>query len=171
MSYLLLGCRALLAGVFLWSLAGKLRGRAAFRGYLDAARTLLGLPERRSRPLAACAVLAEAAAVVLLVVLPPLGFVVAGGLLACFTAALVRALRRDHGASCPCFGASSAPVGRHHVARNAVLGATAALGLALSVAGTGGYRPGGVAVTAFAVLVCVLVTARLDDLAALFRRP
>jgi hypothetical protein len=102
----------------------------------------------------------------------PVGFVLAAGLLACFTAALVRTLRRGSTASCHCFGPSTTPVGVHHVARNLVMIAVAAAGLIADLSlGTQPYRPAGIAVTGLAVVVCVLVTARLDDLVAVFRSP
>jgi hypothetical protein len=186
-SYLELGCRGVLAGVFLVSLAGKLRGPAAYRGFVTATGELLGVGARRARSMAVLAVVAEGAVLGLLVVglgtelaapgtgwagravVGWLGFGGAGGLLVGFSGALVRALRRGTGGACHCFGASTTPVGRHHVVRNAVLLLVAVVGLAAGPGGGGSYQVAGVAVTGLAVAACVAVTARLDDLVALFR--
>ncbi|MEU4834045.1 MauE/DoxX family redox-associated membrane protein [Streptosporangium sp. NPDC023615] len=180
MSYVILGCRLLLLGIFLASLAGKVRSRQAFREFVAATATLLAVPSAPARRFALLAMAAEAAIVVLLAVPPtvpavapptlPAGFALAAVTLAGFGYALARALRQGRTAPCRCFGASSAPVGRRHVIRNLVLIAAAATA---AVAALGGapqaVETPGVVITALAALVCVVLVTRLDDIAELFR--
>ncbi len=162
--YLELGCRGLLAGVFLVSLAGKLRGRAAYAAFVAATASLLATDGRQARVLAPLTIAAEIATVGALAV-GTAGLLVAAALLGCFTVALVLALRRGTTAPCRCFGASTTPIGVHHVVRNLVLAGLAVVG---SIAGYDGapLDPAALVVTALAALVCVLVTVRLDDLVA-----
>lgn len=172
MSYLVLGCRGVLAWIFLVSLFGKVRGPAAYGVFVRATGRLLSVSGRAGRVLAALTVAAECLVVVALVAPAAVGFAAAIALLCVFSGALVRALRRGEDTGCHCFGASTTPVGLHHVVRNLVLVAVAAAGLIVEVwAHPGGYRLAGVAVTAPAVVACVLLVTRLDDLVALFRVP
>jgi hypothetical protein len=91
------------------------------------------------------------------------------GLLAVLTAAVVRSLRRGQRSPCRCFGASNTPLGTRHVARNAVLAAFGVLGIAAGTVGDASSLDLGPAcVVAFAALIGVALTARLDDLISLF---
>ena len=162
--YLELGCRGVLAGVLLVSLAGKLRGRAAYAAFVAATKSLLATGDRQAGVLAPLTIAAEIGTVVALAI-GPAGLVAAAALLGCFTGALVLALRRGSVAPCRCFGASTTPIGLHHVVRNVVLIGLAAAGLIAGAApGDPPVEPAALAITALAVGVCVLVTARLDDL-------
>jgi uncharacterized membrane protein YphA (DoxX/SURF4 family) len=162
--YLELGCRGLLAGVFLISLAGKLRGRAAYAAFVAATASLLATGGRQARVLAPLTIVAELGTVVALAI-GPFGLVAGAALLGCFTVALVLALRRGSAAPCRCFGASTTPIGLHHVVRNVVLAGLAVAGaIAGSVADDQPIDPAALAVTALAVAIAVLVTVRLDDL-------
>lgn len=165
--YLALGCRWLLAGVFLVSLFGKLRGPAAYTAFVAATASLLATGTRQARVLAPLTIAAEAATIVALG-FGRAGLVAAAALLGCFTIELMRAVRRGSAVPCRCFGASTTPVGVHHVVRNVVL-----IGLAVAAAGFAGddapLDPGALVVTALAAAVGVLVTARLDDLVAVSR--
>ena len=169
--YLTLGCRLIIAGIFLVSLGSKVRGRAQYREFVAATTALTGARAPYARCLAGLTVAAEGA-VALLTALPQTalaGLLLAVGVLSVFTYALVRVLRRDRVVTCRCFGSSTTPVGVPQVVRNVVLILTAVTGL---VAGSGGISHvdvGGVAVTAFAAVICVLLLARLDDLVELFR--
>lgn len=169
--YLELGCRGLLAGVFLVSLAGKLRGRSEYSAFVTATASLLATGHRRARVLAPLTIAAEIAIVGALAV-GPAGLLAAAALLGCFTVALVLALRRGTTAPCRCFGASTTPVAVHHVVRNLVLAGLAIAGSVAGYAGAGAsldpapLDPAALVVTALAALVCVLVTVRLDDLVA-----
>ncbi|WP_034260893.1 MauE/DoxX family redox-associated membrane protein [Actinospica robiniae] len=171
MTYTTLGLSISISGVFLLSAAGKLRGRAAFEEFAVSVGVLGGLPARWVRS-AALALAAAEPAVALLVLVPataPVGLGAAAILLAAFTIALVRALRRRIRTPCHCFGADAAPVGRRHVGRNAVLLGAVALDLAL-LPGRSGARlePAGIALCLLAAAAAVAGVALLDDIAALF---
>jgi hypothetical protein len=173
-NYLVLGCRGLLAGIFLVSLFGKLRGRAAYGEFVTATGTLLLVSHRAERVLATLALTAECLVALMLVVPVPVAvsFAAAIALLCSFTGALVRALRRGEDTSCHCFGASTTPIGAHHVARNLVLIAIAAAGLTVELlTHPSRYQLAGIAITVLTVLPCLLLVTRLDDLVELFRTP
>ncbi|TWD82829.1 methylamine utilization protein MauE [Kribbella amoyensis] len=172
MEYLQFGCQVLVGGVFAVSAGSKVYSRAAFADFAAATTRLTGAGTGRARQLAAGTVAAEIAVVVALIVpvLVPWGFAGGIGLLAVFSAAIVRSLRRGQRAPCRCFGASSSPLGTQHVARNAVLAAIGALGIAASLSEvTSSLDIGLACVVAFAALLGVVLTARLDDLIGLFR--
>ncbi|GAA2063990.1 hypothetical protein GCM10009801_08290 [Streptomyces albiaxialis] len=170
MDYALLTCRLLLGGIFVVSAASKLRGRVAFREFESAARGM-GAPARFLRPVAVAVVAVECLIPPLLLVPPgglP-GLLLSGALLLVLTAALAGALRRGTRTSCACFGSSTAPVGRRHVARNAALLAVVAAGVPMSLSGAPELpaHPGGIATAAFAALVGGLLVVSLDALTAL----
>jgi len=172
MAYVEFGCQVLLGGVFAVSAGSKLYSRTAFAGFTAATARLTGTRAPRPRQLAV-AVVAGEIAVVLALIVPALvlwGFAACVGLLAVFTAAIVRSLRRGQRAPCRCFGASDSPLGRRHVARNAVLAACGVLGIAAGMSGGASSLDVGLAcVVAFAALIGVALTVRLDDLTGLFR--
>jgi hypothetical protein len=169
MDVLELGCRAALIVVFGLAIAGKIRGRASWHAFVQTLEAF-GAPSSWPRaPAAAVIVGLEAAATALLAAAPALGYCIALGLLASFTAALGMALRRGQRAPCRCFGASERPIGPAHLARNATL-------LAVAVAGIGARSmtsPGvaGLQETIAAVLVggiAGFLITRWDDLLFLF---
>ncbi|GLH98471.1 MauE/DoxX family redox-associated membrane protein [Phytohabitans aurantiacus] len=173
MSYVLIGLRSLIALVFVFSIAGKLRGRRAFDEFLAATVRLSPrpLPAALARWLAAGVVAIELA-VVLLLTMPattPIGFAVAAALLLGFTGTIVLALRRGERAPCRCFGSTTQPLGYPQVARNLVLLAAAALGLA------GGQLPAaspdlaGALVAVGAGALAATVVTMADDITSLFR--
>jgi methylamine utilization protein MauE len=84
------------------------------------------------------------------------GFGVAVVLMAGFTFAIVRAVRRGVQAPCRCFGASATPVGTRQVVRNGVVLATAAADLA------------GAAVALVAGVVAGALVVTFDELVDLF---
>lgn len=171
MAYLILGCRLVVAGIFLVSLISKIRNRAQYREFVVATAALTGTRAPVTGRLAGLTVAAEGA-VVLLTALPvtaTAGLLLAVAVLGAFTYALVRVVRRNRVVTCRCFGSSAAPVGWPQVLRNVVLILVAVTGL---VAGLDGWSPvdvGGAAVTAFGAVACVLLLARLDELIELFR--
>ncbi|NUR60410.1 MAG: hypothetical protein HOV87_17380 [Catenulispora sp.] len=119
MTYVLLACHAVLVGVFVLSVRGKLRTSETLAADVAAFRIV---PERLSWAAASATVAAELTAAVLLAV-PGAGrggFLLSAALLLVFTAVIVQALIRRLNVPCPCFGASTAPVGKRHVLRNAV---------------------------------------------------
>lgn len=182
MEYAALTCRLLLVGVFLVSVAGKLRTRRSFAGFTEATARLGRLPARFAAPAAVAVVAAEAGTAVLLA-LPVLprdagigpavgvaGFAAAGALLLVFTVALTAALLRGAATPCRCFGSAAEPIAWRHVARNFVLTACAAAG-AFSAA-YGGAEPISPAAAALCLLgaaVAVGAVTLLDDLAHLVR--
>jgi hypothetical protein len=113
----------------------------------------------------------ECAAVVLLTLGPggAPGFVLTLLLLAAFTVGIVRTLRTGTKASCACFGASTAPIGRRHVIRNGVLLVLAGFGLAVALAGTPApTQAAGVLIAAFGALVGALLVIFTDEWGTLF---
>lgn len=167
MDYVALGCRSLVALVFLVSAVSKVRGGSAYADFLAATRRLAPpwLPVRVS----GAAVVAAELAIVLLVAVPGTvraGFALAVCLLAAFTSAILAALRRAVRAPCACFGASRRPLGYGHVARNLVLMAGSALGLVAYEPVTGDAGAALAAVAAGAV--AAIAVALADDLIDLF---
>jgi hypothetical protein len=162
-----------LLGVFATSLLGKGRSRSAFRGAVGAARHLTG----RARPAPLVAVVLVGEAVVVLGAaaglatgdraMTTIAALVAGALLAAFTAALVAAVRRGESAPCHCLGSSSARPAPRHIARNAALLVLVVVVVATPVASR--TDPRGVLLSALVAAVVVGAVALLDDLADLFR--
>ncbi|WP_217211873.1 MauE/DoxX family redox-associated membrane protein [Streptomyces sp. AC550_RSS872] len=174
MTYLFLGCRALLLVVFLAAVAGKARGRAAFAEFASSVVALRLLPRKASRAAAAAVVGTEAAAAVLLAfpATALAGFVVAIGLLVAFVTGIVMALRGGRAVPCRCFGASATPLGPVHVVRNLALTAVGLAGLAAGLTSSAWpAHAGGVAVTAATAAIGALILIRFDDLAFLFTDP
>ncbi|MFE9580997.1 MauE/DoxX family redox-associated membrane protein [Nocardia sp. NPDC006044] len=172
MIYLVLSCRYLLGGVFLVSLVGKLRSRAAYSEFVAATGALLGVVDRTARWAARATVAAEVVIVCALIAEPVAraGLGLAALLLGCFTVALTRALRRGSTTPCRCFGASTTPIRVEHAMRSAVLGSIALGGLLIDLTlATHRYELAGIAVSVPAVAAGILLTTRLDDVADLLR--
>jgi hypothetical protein len=171
MPYIMLWCRAAIAGVFLVSVLSKLWGRAALAEFIRWVASLRLVPRRWSRPLAYCAVAAEVGALILLAVPSTVVLGLAHGtvLLAMLTGAIVVTLRRGDRAPCRCFGAGTARLGLPHVIRNLVLIAVCGTGLAVAPFGPGmALHPVGVMITLLGAAVIVLLVLQFDDLVALF---
>jgi uncharacterized membrane protein YphA (DoxX/SURF4 family) len=142
----------LLAGVFAWAGAAKLRMPGRTRATFEA----LGLPNPDA--LARAVPIFELGTAAALVILPAAGGIVALGALAFFTTLLVNRLRAGSRVSCGCFGtASDAPISFVEPVRNAVLG-LAAIAAAFA---SGPVWPAldEVMVTSTAALVAALVLA------------
>ncbi|WP_432993405.1 MauE/DoxX family redox-associated membrane protein [Dactylosporangium sp. CA-233914] len=170
MGYVEIAARLLVGTVFVVALAGKVSSGRAYHAFAASLRQMRVLPERAVPAATAGSVAAEVAVVVLLAL--PLrwaaaaGFVVAAGLFAVFAAAIAASLRGGNRAPCRCFGASSTPLGRGHIVRNAVLIAIALAGL-VAAAGGGAIEPAGAFVAGGAGLVAGILVTAYDDLAAL----
>jgi hypothetical protein len=169
-----IGCRSLIAVVFLASAAGKLRGRRAYADFVAATRRLVpGTAAAGHRRIAAAVVAVEVLVPPLLAfpATTPAGFALAGSSLAVFTVAILAALRRGERAPCNCFGASSAPLGRGQVYRNLLLGLVVVLGAGAAVSTSTNAAPGaaGTALAGLTGVVLALVVVRGDDIVALFR--
>ncbi|MFI6505082.1 MauE/DoxX family redox-associated membrane protein [Nonomuraea typhae] len=167
MPYVTIACQALLAGVFVVAVAGKVRGRAAFGEYVASIAALGFVPW--ARPVAGALVAAEILVAVSLAT--PAGLGAALLLLAVLTTGIVLGVRRGRRVPCRCFGAAAAPLGPTHVVRNLVLAGVACAGLAARVLGgsAAAADPAGVAVALAAAAAGVLVVVRLDDLVSLFK--
>jgi uncharacterized membrane protein YphA (DoxX/SURF4 family) len=172
LSYLVLTLRGLLAGVFLVSVVGKVRGRESFTSFTGAVRRIGRVPDRFATPVAAGMVALEAGIVALLAVpgAETAGFVVAAVTLLGLATVLAAALRRGTTAPCRCFGVTDAPIARRHVWRNAVLAACAVGGgLLAPSAGELSMHPAAVPLCLVGAVVAVAGVVFLDDLAYLLR--
>jgi hypothetical protein len=161
-SYLELGCRALLTTVLTIAAAGKVRP-AAFTAFAASLTPLRTIPAPARRPLAAAALLAETAAVVLLWIPATVraGHLLGALILTAFTVTLAVSRRQGITVRCRCFGYDAGPVRGGHVVRNLALIAAAVTGLATaSTAATA--EP--VLPVAAGVLAGLLIT-RWDDMA------
>lgn len=170
MSYLLLACRVMLAGVFVVSLISKVRSRAAYAEFRRSVVEWRVLPRRWSAR-AAAGVVAGEAGVVLLLALPwtvLVGFVAGALLLAAFTVGMWMTLRRGRSATCRCFGAAKTRLGMAHVVRNLLLVAVCVTGTvaAMVAAGPPPNAPGSV-LTMSVAAVGVLFVVRFDDITTL----
>lgn len=168
------GCYCLVGLVFAVSSASKLRGRMAFVEFVRTTRVLATATVPRyemsrggARRTAVVVVSGETAVPVSLVVpgTAEIGLGIAILLLTAFGVGIAAAMRRGLRTSCRCFGSSTAPLGRRHLVRNALLAAAAATGLVL---GPGQADPAGMAVAAAGALVLTALVVRLDDLIDLF---
>ncbi|MFG3600924.1 MauE/DoxX family redox-associated membrane protein [Micromonospora chersina] len=159
--YVEIACRVLLGTVLLAAAVGKVSGRDAYREFT---RSVRDLGYRPAGPLAAAVVAAEFAAVVLLAVIPLAGFLLSAALLLAFTVAVATNLRRP-GATCRCFGRTAAPLGRHHVWRNAFLVGCAIAG---ALAPAGPVRPGEAVLAGAGGLLTGVLVVMMDDLRFLF---
>lgn len=171
MGHVLLFCQVLVLAVFALAVVGKTR-RGAFSEFAGSIRRLLP-PSLAGwqRPVAAAVLSAEMAIVVLLA--GPgsraFGFALAVAVLLGFTGAIVAAMRAGARISCRCFGsASGRPMGLGHVVRNMILCLFSGIGLAVSQSSVGSVPAGEAAVTVVAAGVGAALTARFDDVLALF---
>jgi hypothetical protein len=167
--YLDVGCRSLVALVFLVSAAGKVQGRTSLAAFAASVRAFGLLPSAWAG-VAAGGVIACELAVVPLVAVPRtavFGSALATALLAAFTTAVALVLRRGRAVACRCFGHASAPVGRRHLVRNGLL-MVLALG---AVHSPGPAHPPGVLLAVLGGTAGALVLIRLEDLIDLFATP
>jgi hypothetical protein len=173
-AYVALWCRMTVAGVFLVSLATKVRGRVALAEFVSSVGSLGLLPRRWSQPAAYGAVASEAGAVILLSApaIVRLGFVWGAALLAVFTVGIGTTLRRGERTPCRCFGASTTPLGRPHLIRNLALIAVCATGLvATTMAADQAWNLVGVTTALVTAATTVLLALYFDDVVALFASP
>lgn len=129
----LLVVRVVVGVVFLVALVGKLRDPASFRSALRGFRVV---PRHLERPTAFVVLATEAAVVLLLLVRAsaPVGLALAAVLLTGFAAGMARVVARGDRVPCGCFGRSAAPIGRAHIARNALLATASAAGAVAGLA-------------------------------------
>lgn len=161
--------RCLIGVVFAVSAFTKLRGGDAFRAFVSWVESLPVFPALTAGrgPAVAAAMAATEAAVVVAVAVPAsavAGLLLAAALLAVFAAGSLVVARRGNGVPCRCFGASSVPLGRRHVVRDAVLAVAAAAGAVCAGAGAGAVRPAGVALSVGVAATAAILVLFLDDL-------
>lgn len=117
----LMFCRIAIASVFAASASGKASDITAFR---DTVSNFQLLPSSWSRVVALLFLGAELAVVPLMAIggkLLAAGFILAAGLLAVFSAALVAALWRNIRMTCNCFGRTERRISSYDVVRNMLL--------------------------------------------------
>jgi hypothetical protein len=183
MVYVTVGAMVLCGLILLVSAISKVRSRTDYAEFV-ASVPAFGIPARWTRLFAAVTVTAEFTitalllpATVLMTVgsnagrwLAAAGLLLATGLFGVLTAAVWRAVARQSGAVCRCFGPARTVLAHRHVVRNALLLLVAILGaVPLSVAGTVDPAIAGLA-GAIGALGAVLVI-RFDDLAELIAGP
>lgn len=171
MQYLVIGVRCLLGLVFLASVISKVAGAGAFDAFLTSLRGMSVLPPALARAAAWGVVLGEGGVCGLLAVPEPWaavgGFAIAAGLLAMFACGIALSTRQGVHVPCRCFGASTVPLGRPHVARNVVLAGLAVLGETCAQA-DGTVQAGGAVLAVCAGLLFGGLVVRFDDLLELF---
>ncbi|MEV1329729.1 MauE/DoxX family redox-associated membrane protein [Micromonospora costi] len=171
--YVAVSCLVTLAVVFTVSAFSKLRGRSAYGAFVAATGRLVPVGWLPAGPVAALVLGAELAVPLLLPVLPVAGLALAAALLVVFCIGILRALHHGVRASCRCFGASGAPLGRRHAGRAGALAALALVGAVAAGRASGpdliaGARPEAVALAVLAAAVLALLTLTFDDLVHLF---
>ncbi|MET8863873.1 MauE/DoxX family redox-associated membrane protein [Nonomuraea sp. NPDC004580] len=164
LAYIGFGCRVMLAVVFLAAAVSKVRNRrdrAAFRTSLGA----FGV-KARFRPAVAAAVIAGELATAALLAADATalaGLALGSALLIAFAVTIGAVLRRGSSVSCRCFGASTQPLGRRHLVRNALLLLVAAAGVT-GTAPAAGWDPGALLVAGFMAVIVAALVISYDDL-------
>ncbi|MEU1330739.1 MauE/DoxX family redox-associated membrane protein [Streptomyces sp. NPDC005865] len=125
MDLVLIFCKLSLAAMFVFSSVTKLRDIEALAEHIG---STVSLP-LRSSAVAWSVVVAEAAAVLGLVLSDRVGFLVAAAVLIGFTGYLAHVMRSGRAVSCGCTGSSGADVSGIHLVRNGIALALAAGGL------------------------------------------
>lgn len=160
--------------VLLVSGVSKVRSRSDYAEFV-ASVPAFGVPARWTRLFAVLTVVAEFVIALLLLASPLTGSAVAGlvlatGMFGVLTAVVWRAVARQSGAVCRCFGRARTKLAHRHVVRNAFLLATAASGLALSVVDMTA-SPAAISLAVCVGVVGAVLVVRFDDLADLVAGP
>lgn len=79
--------------------------------------------------------------------------------------------RADVRVPCECFGTSTTPIGKRHVARNVTLCLAAAAGTGAQASGAGMVQPAGLGLSLGAATVAALCVVFMDDLVTLLAAP
>jgi len=165
MTAFLVSVRVVLAGLFLFSAATKLRSPSQLTQFVDSLRSMTIAPERWVSSIAVTVAVAElgTGALILLDASHRAGLIAAAMLLISFAVAIVVSVRRGAQTTCRCLGASTRPLGRLHVARNASLAAIAVL--AAASPGSSSLSAEELVVVVFVALAVLVHLLFLDDLA------
>ncbi|MBF9134217.1 hypothetical protein I0C86_35580 [Plantactinospora sp. S1510] len=134
MAYVVVGCEFLVAVVFGWAAASKLRTASSFRDFTDSIARLRIVPFRLSAAVSVGTVGTEAAVplalgAALFGLTPAVGLGLALLMLLGFIVMIALAMRKGTAVPCPCFGASATPLGWRHIVRNLLLSAIAGAAL------------------------------------------
>jgi hypothetical protein len=169
MAYLEVVCRCVIGLTFAVSAGSKVAGSRAFGEFVDMLRATRLISDALLRPVAVVIVLAETAVAVALAIGAPIGFLIAGLLLAIFIGGVAVLVRGETAVRCRCFGPARSRLGYPDLVRNGVL---------LVIAGTGllawlldGHAPAASAGRALAVVTGVIAAGlliRLNDLVEVF---
>jgi hypothetical protein len=124
------------------------------------------VPDRYAGVVAGGIVTVEAACALVVPVSAVVGLIGCLGVLTVFCGGIVAVLSRGVTASCACFGATGAPLGRQHLVRNGLLAGIALGGLVAN--SELDPQPGGVLSAAFAGLIGAALLISFDDLVELF---
>ncbi|MFC4118145.1 MauE/DoxX family redox-associated membrane protein [Nonomuraea zeae] len=171
MPYLETGLRCLIGLVFVVSAAGKLIRRASLREFVASVAAMRLLRPGHVPGAAAVVVAGEVAVCVLMALpgpMPQAGFALAGALLVAFSVAILMAVRRQVTAACRCFGTSTVPLGRRHIARNACLAVASGLGCVAVASPEAATDVNALILAAFAGVVAGTLVVFLDELSELF---
>jgi hypothetical protein len=164
--------RTMLAVVFGVAFISKIRSRAAFTEFAGSLGDI-GWLRAPWRAAAAAAIPVLEAAVVALLAVPravPAGLAATAVLLCAFTAVTGLEAARGRRVRCRCFGSGTPGTGpepKAQIARNIVLLAAAAAGLALEPASHGGSGAGQLVAALGLALLAAVALVRWDDLAYL----
>ena len=121
--------RALLVTVFALAALGKLRSRRAFAEFVRSLLGFGGLTYIGWSLIATALVVTEAMTVLLLFVVPALGFLISLLLLSSFMAFSWGAIRRGRQSDCRCFGTTGGILTASHLVRDGLLLLVATFGL------------------------------------------
>lgn len=169
-----LALRTLLTVVFGVAFVSKVRSAAAFAEFADSLGDIGWLGHRARRSVVAVAIPVLEAVAVTLLALPwtvAWGFAADLVLLTAFTVVTGREVARGGHVRCRCFGAGGAQIGAAAIARNVVLLALAAAGLAIGPFSHGAASAVALVYACGLAAVAALVLVRWDDLASLVRTP
>lgn len=170
------GCTALVAVVFGFAAAGKLRGRSAWADFVSTTGAMLPARRLPAGPAAVLVVGTEIATTLLAVlalvtraaVVELAALSLAAVLLAAFLAGIARVLRAGRTVRCRCFGSTGAAFGRNHLVRNGILLVIVAGGL---MTGTHAALDAAALVAAAAGATTGLFVVYWDELAYLVSDP
>jgi len=161
--YLTVASQALLTAVFGWAAVTKVRAFASFRGSV---RQFGLVPARYAGVVAAGIVAIESGCALAVPLSAVVGLLGCLGVLTLFCVGIVVLLVRGVSASCTCFGATGAPLGRKHLIRNGLLAGIALSGLLGGASSD--LHPGGVLDAVLAGLIGAALLVAFDDLVELF---
>ena len=174
MGYVVMALRVALAGVFLLSFLSKVRDRSAARQFIDWVRQLELVPPLLAPAVAGTMLLTEGTIVGLVAfeATSALGFILAAILMSLFSGGIGLILRRGGSIPCRCFGASTYPIGRTHLARTLVVLAAAVLGAVATIAldPASGHAAGNAIAVAVGIVIALLLRF-IDEIVFLFTAP